>query len=108
MKYTVKIQIKNQIDLNAGRKDKDNKRLPEKLEEVPTYSIVTDIRTSGDTQLTVEEMKTELRKMYTVLNPMNETLGTKDGEFTNPTDLVKDTKLVYSVTDAHVVPDPVQ
>jgi hypothetical protein len=106
MKYTVKININKQINVNEGKTDENNNSLPVDLKVFPLTKTVTDITSTGATQLTVSEIKAEIQKIYPVTPSMDEKLSANGDEFTNPTDVVTARKLEYSVTESYVAPDP--
>lgn len=108
MKYTVKIKINKQVDVNEGKKDKDNNPLPQKLETLNTFTTVTDVLASGDTKFTVAEIKSELQVMYPVTPSIDEKLSADGVELTNGGDEVSSRKLEYSITKPYVTPDSAQ
>jgi hypothetical protein len=74
MKYIIKATLSTQHDINAGEKDKDGNPLPVQLESAPTYTVVTNINTSGSVQLTADDIKTSIKAKLNVVNVINESL----------------------------------
>ena len=96
MKYTIKSSISTQHNVNADEKDQHNVPLPEKLESVITYNVITSISTSGSTQLTVDEIKNDLRTQFKISHAVSESLIRNKVEATGSID--NNYNLFYSVT----------
>ena len=96
MKYTIKVGINTQQNVNAGQKDKDNNPLPEKIESVRSYNVVTDLRSSGSVELTVDAIKTAMRSKFHIVNATSESIQVKGVEASGS--LNDDFGLVYTVT----------
>lgn len=97
MKYTIKVEINNQINVNEGQVDESNNPLPEQLEVIPSYKIVTDVNSGGSSKLTVAEIKTKLKEKYSLNNLVEEKLFANRQELTNDGDEVSSFKLEYKV-----------
>lgn len=74
MKYSVKVDIFNQKDVNAGQAPSGS-TLPVKVESVQAYSVVTDILTSGSTLYTPAELCTQLRGKFNITATVSESIS---------------------------------
>lgn len=74
MKYSVKVDIFNQKDVNAGQAPSGS-TLPVQLESVEAYSIISDFRTVGDVLFTPEELKAQVRTKLHITDTVTETLS---------------------------------
>lgn len=95
MKYTIKVEINNQINVNEGQVDESNNPLPSQIEVIPSYKIVTDI--NSPSKLTVGEIKTKLKEKYSLNNLVEEKLFANRQELSNDGDEVSSFKLEYKV-----------
>jgi hypothetical protein len=101
MKYTVKVDIFNQKDVNA-RQARSGLTLPVQLESVQAYKIVTDIVVPGSGSLTPNALKTQLRDKFNLVSPISESLSA-DGNVISGSAGITAPKLAYSAT----IPAPV-
>lgn len=74
MKYSVKVDIFNQKDVNAGQA-KPGSTLPVQLESVRAYSIATDVNTSGSTTYTAAQLIAQLRSKFNITNVISESIS---------------------------------
>ncbi len=95
MKYTVKVDIFNQKDVNA-RQARSGSTPPVQLESVQAYAIVTDFRTTGDTLYTPEELKTQVRSKFNITDTVTEVLSL-NGEEVVGTEPLTERKYKYKV-----------
>lgn len=102
MKYSIKLKINKQINVNEGKKDKDGISLPQQLELVSNYRMVTDVSAPDDRKFTVSEIMNDLRSRYPVSPSIDEKLIADGVELTNPSDEVSARKLEYSITSPYV------
>jgi len=79
MKYTVKVDIFNQKDINT-RQTRSGTPLPAQSGSVQAYSIVSDFRTTGDTFFTPEELKTQIRSKFNITDTVTEVLSLNNEE----------------------------
>lgn len=79
MKYTVKVKIFTQKDVNAGQAPSGS-TLPVQLESVQAYSIVSDFRTTGDVLFTPEELKAQVRSKFNITDIVTEAISLNDEE----------------------------
>lgn len=101
MKYTVKVKIFTQIDVN-NIKPESGSATPVQLESVQSYRIVTDIVVPGSGSLTPNALKTQLRDKFDLVSPISESLSV-DGNVINGSAGITARKLSYSAT----IPAPV-
>jgi hypothetical protein len=97
MKYTIKVEINNQVNVNEGQVDESNNPLPPQIEVIPSYKIITNVNNEGSVKLTVGEIKTQLRNKFSLTNLVEEKLFANKQELTNDGDEVSSFKLEYKV-----------
>ena len=101
MKYTVKVKIFTQKDVNNS-KPGSGSAAPVQLESVQSYRIVTDIVVPGSDSLTPDALKTQLRDKFKLVSPINETLLVNGNEISGSAGITART-LEYNAT----IPAPV-
>ena len=93
MKYSVKVDIFNQKDVNAGQA-KPGLTLPVQLESVRAYSIATDVNTSGSTTYTAVQLTAQLRSKFNITNVVSESLSSNGVQVSGS---LQDRKYNYTV-----------
>ena len=101
MKYTVKVKIFTQIDVN-NVKPESGSTAPVQLESVQSYRIVTDIVVPGTGSLTPNALKTQLRDRFNLISPISESLSV-NGNVISGSAGIKERTLEYNAT----IPAPV-
>ena len=101
MKYTVKVNIFNQEDINAGQRTSGS-ILPAQLELAESYRIVTDIVVPGSGSLTPNALKIQLRDKFKLVSPISESLSV-NGNVISGSATIKERSIEYSAT----IPAPV-
>lgn len=108
MKYTVKTIIFKQENVNANQKDKEGNPLPEQIESVQAYQVVSDLLTSGSAKLTTAAIKAEMRTQLSISDAVLESLTSPSGVEYSSSGSISDRKVVYTVTlPPTVFPEPV-